>query len=471
MLRPRLWLCASAVLLGACSSTAPTTDAPSSTDTVPVTTGAAPTTAPPTTATTTTAMTTTTTAASTTTTVPTLDTGWLLDYLDAPSGAATGSPIRIGFVNQSSYSPESDAAAEIAVSILNTEASGAAGRPIELVPCPVETEEQAAACGSSLASDPTVSLIIVGAFQIGNAAFYGAAGSAKPILVATGLTATDYLSTTSHTFTVGGAGVVAGLASFVSTGLTPAPAKVGVLYLDSPAGQASVDLFIRPILEAAGVPATFVPVAVDGDGEAAAAAIESAGAADADTMLLSVNVGNCIAAFDAFDQLGIEPRVVAVGPCNSTAVSAHLAAAGSDGALPDGWYFGSNGYSVFIPNRDAGVDTYNAIMDRAAEEWATEVDRTGLAPLTVATIFTAAKLMNQLGADAETPTALESAVVGFTGPMMFQAGPIACGQTTIVGVPLPALCASQMGIQQYVSGEWTSVTDGNNGRAVDVTAI
>jgi hypothetical protein len=55
--------------------------------------------------------------------------------------------------------------------------------------------------------------------------------------------------------------------------------------------------------------------------------------------------------------------------------------------------------------------------------------------------------------------------------MMFQAGPIACGKTVIVGVALPAVCASQMGVHQYKDGTWNPVLDGNNGQAIDLNAI
>jgi|694.fasta_scaffold40056_6 hypothetical protein len=456
-------------LLAGCSSDSPTSvdsTRPQAVDTTATSTPSAPettTTPPPTVPSSTDAPTTSTTTPATS--------EWLFDYLGAVPGEASGKPIRIGFVNQRSFSPESETAAQIAVDTLNTQASGAAGRPVELVPCNVENETDATACATSLATDPSVAMIMVGAFQAGNAAFYTAAGTAKPILVATGLTASDFLSTTSHTFTVGGAGVVAGLASFIVDGLSPAPQQVGVLHLDSPAGQASVDLFIRPILERAGVDAVFVPLPVDGDPAAVVAAISSGGAASADTMLLALNVANCVSAYDAFVQLGIAPTVVGVGPCNSVGVGEHLASLGLNDPVPNGWYFGNNGYSSYIPNSEAGVDAYNQIMDAAAATSDAPLERTGLAPITASTLFTIAKLMNGLGEAATDPTALENAIVTFEGPMMFQAGPIACGKTVIVGVALPAVCASQMGVHQYKDGTWNPVLDGNNGQAIDLNAI
>jgi hypothetical protein len=110
-------------------------------------------------------------------------------------------------------------------------------------------------------------------------------------------------------------------------------------------------------------------------------------------------------------------------------------------------------------------------MDAAAATSDAPLERTGLAPITASTLFTIAKLMNGLGEAATDPTALENAIVTFEGPMMFQAGPIACGKTVIVGVALPAVCASQMGVHQYKDGTWNPVLDGNNGQAIDLNAI
>ena len=53
--------------------------------------------------------------------------------------------------------------------------------------------------------------------------------------------------------------------------------------------------------------------------------------------------------------------------------------------------------------------------------------------------------------------------MSFEGPMMIQVGPIECGVP-----PFVSACGHQMGIQQYVDGEWTSVRDGLNGDPIVV---
>jgi len=406
-----------------------------------------------------------------TTTVPATDT-WGLSYVGATPGRAAGEPIRLGFVNQDSFSPESTPAAAAAVAYLNEELGGAAGRPLELVPCPIETEAQAQACGERFASDPDLVGVVVGALQVGNQVLYDAIGTSKPVLIATALTSADFLSPTARTFTVGGAGVVVGLSHHIAT-TAPTPSEVAVLHLDSPAGNTAASLFIAPLLEREGVPAVFVPIAPASDATEVADRLVAAGAVDADVALVVVDVPGCISVYDALAALDMAPRVFSAGLCNSTPVGDHLASLGLTDPVPDGWSFGSNGYSQYIPNLEAGVDTYLAKMRQYAEPapGAATVDTTGLAPLTFSTVVTVAKLMNDLGVTATDPVALQDAITSFTGPMMFQVGPLACGATVVAGISLPAVCPSQMGIQQYRDGTWIPVADGNNGQPIDLSDI
>jgi branched-chain amino acid transport system substrate-binding protein len=376
-------------------------------------------------------------------------------------------------VNQTSFSPESPAAAAAAAAYLNTELGGVNGHPIELVSCPVETESDATACATRLGADPTIAMIMTGALQVGGSQLYDGVAGSKPILIGSGLTASDFLTTNAHTYTVGGAGVVAGLAHFITTGLPQPPKKVAVVHLSTAAGTTAVSLFVKPIFEAAGAPAVYAPLPDPATTADVETALRTTGALDADVIFAIVDVTNCNNLYDALAALELTPTVVSVGLCTSSPVATHLAGLGLTDKAPNGWYFGSNGYSQNIPNLDAGIDTYNAKITQygVPEPGTTAIDTTGLAPLTFATTLTAAKLMNTLGTNAEDPTALDAAIAGFTGPMMFQAGPIACGETIVLGVALPAVCASQMGIQRYIDRTWTPIADGNNGKAIDITSL
>ena len=81
-----------------------------------------------------------------------------------------------------------------------------------------------------------------------------------------------------------------------------------------------------------------------------------------------------------------------------------------------------------------------------------------------ANVLTAVKFFNGVGVDNLAYETLNEQVRTFTGPMMLQVGPIECGLP-----PFVASCGHQMGIQQYIDGEWVSIRDGLNGDPIDVT--
>jgi branched-chain amino acid transport system substrate-binding protein len=74
------------------------------------------------------------------------------------------------------------------------------------------------------------------------------------------------------------------------------------------------------------------------------------------------------------------------------------------------------------------------------------------------------KFFNNVGVDNLSYETLDEQIRTFTGPMMLQVGPIECGLA-----PFVASCGHQMGIQQYIDGEWVSIRNGLNGDPIDVT--
>ncbi len=392
---------------------------------------------------------------------------WAFDFVGA-QGPADDGVVRIGFANQPSFSPESDVAARAAVDYLNTELTGLAGRRIELVTCPIETVADADACATEFAADD-VALVVTGALNVGGAELYAALDGVTPVLVGNGLTTADFLTPSVFGYTVGGAGVVAGLAEFITQRLQPSPTTVGVVYLDSDAGNTVLNLFVAPTFADAGIETTLVPIRPDTDAQTLATDLTSSGAATADVVLAIADATGCADLYEALTIIEATPTVVGVGLCNSTAVTERLDTLGIDDVLPDGWYFGSNGYSLNIANLDAGIDTYLDKLPQYGDPIAPDgnADITGLAPLTFSTFLAVAKAVASTGPDVlDDTTALRTALFEFEGPMPFQAGTLDCGNISVRGIALPSLCASQMGVQQYTNGEWTPIADANNDQAI-----
>ena len=144
----------------------------------------------------------------------------------------------------------------------------------------------------------------------------------------------------------------------------------------------------------------------------------------------------------------------------------HLEDLGEEGDYPDGWYFGDYGYSYFNPDYESGMLTYVTKVQEYGEPitGASEIEYTGFAGPMFANVLTAVKFFNSVGVDNLDYETLNEQIRTFTGPMMLQVGPIECGLP-----PFVASCGHQMGIQQYIDGEWVSIRNGLNGDPIDVT--
>ena len=63
---------------------------------------------------------------------------WAIEYTGGKAAKATGTPFKIGYVNQDAFFPEATIGVNAAVAYANAELNGAGGRPIEIVKCQVD---------------------------------------------------------------------------------------------------------------------------------------------------------------------------------------------------------------------------------------------------------------------------------------------------------------------------------------------
>ena len=388
---------------------------------------------------------------------------WAIEYTGGSAGAASGEPVRIGYANTEAIIPEATVGARAAVEYVNAELGGIQGRPIELVECQVNTAEDGAACGARFANDDSIVMVLTGGIVFGNGDLYAALDGKRAVLIGTGGTVEDFTTTAGVSYTAGATGVVLGLAEFVVEELQPA--SVAVVAQDNPAGHAGTEILLGPAYEAAGVDVTVAYLAENATSPEVASALTAAGAGTADVVSLGVGIAQCINTYDALRSLGIDPVVVTTGLCYGTPMTAHMRDIDEEGDFPEGWYFGGYGYSYFRPDYGSGMLTYVTKVHEYGETIgdADVIEYTGLAGPTFANLLTAVQFLNELGPDVSYDE-LFAHMTAFAGPMMIQVGPIQCGLA-----PFVAACGHQMGVQQYLDGEWRSVRDGLNGQPVDVT--
>ena len=64
---------------------------------------------------------------------------WAITYTGGKAQKATGTPFKIGYVNQEPFFPEATIGVDAAVAYANAELNGADGHPIQIVTCQVRT--------------------------------------------------------------------------------------------------------------------------------------------------------------------------------------------------------------------------------------------------------------------------------------------------------------------------------------------
>ena len=391
-------------------------------------------------------------------------------YTGGPGGAASGDPIKIGYVNQEGGTPafpEASVGADSATWLINQYLGGVGGRPIELVKCFVTKEEDGQSCAQQMLADDSIQAVLVGAMFNGNAPLLDTLAGKKPVFLPNPVTTPEFLATDAYAFTPGSPGVVQGLAVFAANYIGELEGievkKVAVVYNDNPAGTVAFNALTKPVLEQLGVEVTGVPVSDTAGATDMAAAIQSSGADTADVFYPLVTIQGCIGIHDALKTLGVDTPVVTTGLCFGVPMQDHLASVGEAGELPDGWYFGGYGYSYEIPGNpetDAYIDT---ALSWAKETGLENPEYTGFGGPTFGSLLTMVKFMNEGATDAE---AIRTAAKGFTGPMWAGVGDFKCGGNPV----FPSLCGFSIGIQQQQGTEYVSIMDGYNGKPLNPIA-
>jgi len=397
---------------------------------------------------------------------------WALAYTGGTAGAAHGTPITIGYVNQEDVFPEATIGIDAAVKYVNAELGGIDGHPIRLSSCTITVEEDGQRCGTQFANDSNIDVVMTGTLLVGGKGLYDSLAGNKPIVIGNGVTTDDFTTTAGISWFTGAVGVVGGLARYVATQMQPKPKNIAVMYGNNAAAQGAFALILKPVLEKAGMHVTGIQV-TDPGGTAAEvqSAIQNSGANTADVFITLTTLPECIATYDSLKQLGITPTVITTGLCFGTPMTAHLKNAGETGTMPDGWYFGDYGDNYFAPDLKSGMLTYVTKVQQYGVKapGATTLEYTGFAGPLFANLLTVVKLVNGIGVDHLTPNAMLAAIKAFKGPMMLQVGPLDCGHVTVAGVAFPAVCASEMGLQQYKNGAWISIADALNGKPIDAS--
>ena len=201
---------------------------------------------------------------------------WALQYTGGKAQKATGTPLKIGYVNQDAFFPEATIGVDAAVAYANAELNGADGHEIQIVNCEVSTAEDGAKCGAQMANDNSIALVLTGTLLNGNTELYDALNLKKAVIVGNGVTPADFVTTAGEAFVAGAPGVLAGMAKFTIEQFHPK--TVALLANDNAAGQAGASLIMKPLFDKDGITVKTVFVPDQASAPQVASAMQAAGA-------------------------------------------------------------------------------------------------------------------------------------------------------------------------------------------------
>ncbi len=184
-------------------------------------------------------------------------------YVGGTAGAASGTPVTIGWVNMqggapSQTFPEATRAAQATVKYINSTLGGVHGHPVQLATCFISTSEaQGTTCGQQMLNTKGVDVIAEGIDAIGNASMYSVLNGSVPTLV--GVSADPADDTGKNVFELEGSGTSATVAfgPFLRKQF-PSAKTVAIAYQNLP-GAVPISQAIQKSAQKNGFTVTMIP--------------------------------------------------------------------------------------------------------------------------------------------------------------------------------------------------------------------
>lgn len=275
-----------------------------------------------------------------------------------PEGtAATGDPVRIGFVNLEGGAAisltELRIGAEAAVAYANDHLEGVGGRPIELVRCDTDgTEASSSDCANQMV-DEGVAAVIMG--QDGHPAAVASTVSQAgiPYFTQAGNSTEEF--TSPGAFSVTG-GVSAALAAFAQHASDEGYDSFDLVVIDTPAATGAANALGAALFAAAGVELNVTPVAPGTPDLAPQLTAVASGGADAVGLLADANL--CTAFFRSAGQISLQLPKYVYGACISQSVFSSVPGTAIDGTF--------SAVTIQLGGDDEDFQTYRAVLDEYA---------------------------------------------------------------------------------------------------------
>lgn len=373
-------------------------------------------------------------------------------FVPAKAIRATGTPIKLGMVNQENTPvgsfPELSQADQAAIAFVNEQLGGIDGHPIELEICNTNfSAEGSTACGQRFV-DAKVPAVLGGIDVFGNA-IDTLRDNGIPYIGGIPVSTQSATSANSFQFSGGIWGATVAFSDYAATTLKAK--RVAILYGEFGSITQSAE-YGQKVLEDRGVTAQLVPypiLATD-----ISSPLQAAASANPDAILVLAADSGCKAGFDGIAALKTKAQAFYVGACAAPSIINSVGASESEGAI----------FNVEGPVDRSKPDIDTLLYTAVVAKYGKGLDPIGAGTVSFRSFMNLYVVLRELGADHLTPQTITAAFRAKVDAPSFMGHTYTCDGKQLAG--LPALCSPQQILVKMHDGQLDQVGDW-----VDVGAI
>ena len=363
--------------------------------------------------------------------------------LPSKATKATGTPIRIGTINQDTGPvaafPELTSADKVAIDFINTELNGVDGHPIELVTCDTKGDPNISqSCAQQMITKKVVA--VIGGIDIWGTGIQTLSDNGIPLVGGIPVSFESVRGATSFQFSGGTWGAALGMAQYAMDTLKAK--KLAVIYAEFPPITDAGKLVEKAIIAHGGTASLITVAVLGGD---MALALNQAAATNPDAVLALTADTGCVPTIKTAKQIALKVPLMLTGACAAPKIVADL------GDAVEGKIF--NLESDLTPNNPDSV-LYRAVSNRYGPKYKYEAQSAGT--LSFKSVMILYGVLRKIGADNVTPKTIVAAFRASNNEPAFSGHSYTCDGKQLPGYP--AMCSPQQTLGQIENGAIKQVT-------------
>jgi branched-chain amino acid transport system substrate-binding protein len=366
------------------------------------------------------------------------------DFVPEEPTAATGTPIKLGMINQENTAagsyPELSQAVQAAVQFVNEELGGVQGRPIEVDVCNTEfSAEGSTSCGQKYVESKAPA--VLGGIDVFGNGIDTLDQNGIPYIGGIPISTTSVTKPNSFQWSGGTWGAAVAFAWYAAEELDAK--TVSIVYGEFGPITDSAQVAER-VLKSRGVEVQLVPYPIMATD--ISSALNAAAATKPDALMVLAADSGCKAGFDGVASLGLDATAFYVGACAAPSITNEAGTEKTDGAI-----FNVEGpVGQKPPNPDFVL--YSAVI----EKYGDGLDPVGAGTVSFRSFMNLFVVLNELDGDI-TPEAITAGLKAKVDAPSFSGHPYTCNGEQFPG--LPAMCSPQQVLAVMNDGTLSQLGD------------